>query len=86
MNDERIKAKLNEKFGPDTFQFQTIFDQMSVCVPPELILDICFFLRDDPELEFDFLSFVGAVDYYPFSPRFELVYQLYSLPNVKRFS
>jgi NADH-quinone oxidoreductase subunit C len=85
MNDERIKAKLSEKFGPDALQFQTIFDQMSVCVPPELILEVCFFLKDDPELEFNFLSFVGAVDYYPSSPRFELVYQLYSLPNVKRF-
>lgn len=84
MNHDRIKDKLTEKFGPDVLQFETILDQMSVCVPSDKILDICSYLRDDPELKFDLLSFVGGVDYYPSSPRFELVYQIYSVSNVQR--
>jgi NADH-quinone oxidoreductase subunit C len=84
MNHDRIKDKLTEKFGPGTLQFETILDQMSVCVPSDKILNICLYLRDDPELKFDLLSFVGGVDYYPSSPRFELVYQIYSVSNVQR--
>jgi NADH-quinone oxidoreductase subunit C len=36
-------------------------------------------LRDDPELRFEMLSDVTAVDYLGRTPRFEVVYQLYSL-------
>jgi NADH-quinone oxidoreductase subunit C len=36
-------------------------------------------LRDHPELRFDLLSDLSAVDYLPRTPRFEVVYQLYSV-------
>ncbi|MGC8659793.1 MAG: NADH-quinone oxidoreductase subunit C [Desulfomonilaceae bacterium] len=83
MNQDRIKDKLNERFGSDVLQFET-GPQMSVLVAPEKIIDVCLYLRDDPELKFDFLSFVGGVDFYPSTPRFELVYQLYSVPYAHR--
>ena len=83
MNQDRIKEKLSEKFGPDVLQFET-GAQMSVLVPPEKIIDMCLYLRDDPELKFDFLSFVGGVDLYPASPRFQIVYQVYSVPYTHR--
>lgn len=35
-------------------------------------------LQSDPELHYDFLSTVSAVDWYPADPRFEVVYHLYS--------
>ncbi|MDA8405524.1 MAG: NADH-quinone oxidoreductase subunit C [Deltaproteobacteria bacterium] len=84
MNDDRIKEKLSEKFGADTLQFETYLGQMSILVPSEKILDVGRYLRDDPELKFDFLTFVGGVDYYPARPRFELVYQIYSVSNTQR--
>jgi NADH-quinone oxidoreductase subunit C len=41
-------------------------------------------LRDRPELAFDFLAEVTAVDYWPREPRFELIYILVSIPNKRR--
>src|SRR4029077_656869 len=38
-------------------------------------------LRDRPELAFDFLAEVTAVDFWPAAPRFELVYMLVSIAN-----
>lgn len=42
-------------------------------------------LRDADELKFDVLSHLTAVDLYPAQPRFEVVYELYSLTNKDRF-
>ena len=41
-------------------------------------------LRDRPELAFNFLAEITAVDYWPREPRFELVYILVSIPNTLR--
>jgi len=41
-------------------------------------------LRDDPELRFEMLSDVTAVDYLGRTPRFEVVYQLYSVSRNHR--
>ena len=38
-------------------------------------------LRDRPELAFDLLAEITAVDFWPREPRFELVYILVSIPN-----
>lgn len=44
--------------------------QLGLTVAAERILDVCKFLKEDPDLAFDFLSFVGGVDWYPKKPRF----------------
>ena len=48
------------------------------------ILDVLKLLRDDPELCFEMLSDVTAVDYLPRTPRFEVVYHLYSVAKNHR--
>jgi NADH-quinone oxidoreductase subunit C len=53
-------------------------------VAAEKIGDVLGFLRDDPELEFDMLTDLCAVDRLPRSPRFEVVYHLYSVPINQR--
>ena len=45
-------------------------------VPPDRLVEVCRFLRDTPELAFDYLASVTAVDYLD---RFEIVYQVRSL-------
>jgi NADH-quinone oxidoreductase subunit C len=45
---------------------------------------ICRFLRDQPELGFDMLSDLTAVDYLPRQPRFEVVLHLRSVARGKR--
>ena len=42
------------------------------------ILDVLGWLRDGSQLEFDMLTDLTAVDYLPRTPRFEVVYHLYS--------
>jgi len=58
-------------------------DATAVVAPGEL-LAVMRFLRDGPELAFDMLSDVTAVDLLPREPRFEVVYHLYSLPKNQR--
>ena len=53
--------------------------QLSLTIAPASLREICEFLRHDPELHFDFLVDVTAVDRYPVEPRFEVVYHLRSI-------
>ena len=48
------------------------------------ILDVLRLLRDDPALQFEMLSDVTAVDLMPRTPRFEVVYHLYSVARNHR--
>jgi NADH-quinone oxidoreductase subunit C len=86
MKQEEIRDRLVSVFGADIGQASLLFaGELSVTVPAEKIGEVCRFLRDDPQLSFRFLSFVGGVDRFPAEPRFELVYQLYSLRHNHRF-
>ena len=53
-------------------------------VERERIADVLGFLRDDPELAFDMLTDLCAVDHLPRVPRFEVVYHLHSVPINQR--
>lgn len=86
MNQELIKEKLAEQFGEDIILESVDFrDQLTVTVPQSKILKICNFLKSDPYLWFDHLTFVCGVDRLPAEPRFEIVYQLYSHRHNHRF-
>ncbi|MBI5249173.1 MAG: NADH-quinone oxidoreductase subunit C [Desulfomonile tiedjei] len=86
MNQDLIKENLTARFGEEVILGSVDFrDQVTVTVPKDKILEICEFLRDDPKLRFDYLSFVCGVDRLPSEPRFEVVYQLYSHRHNHRF-
>ncbi|MEI7448350.1 MAG: NADH-quinone oxidoreductase subunit C [Desulfomonile sp.] len=86
MNQELIRDKLSSNFPQEVIQSAVLFgEQISVTVSAEKILEVCLFLKEDSDLAFDFLSFVAGVDRYPKAPRFEVVYQLYSLKHNHRF-
>ncbi len=44
----------------------------------EDVLEVCRFLKEDPDLAFDMAPYITAVDYMGSEPRFEVVYQMYS--------
>ena len=52
------------------------WDESAVWVKASSIADVCTHLRDDPELAFDFLNAITAVDYIDY---FEVIYHLTSL-------
>lgn len=65
---------------PDTIEDVQVFrGDTTVIVSRERILDLCRFCRDTKGLEYNFLSDIAGVDYYPAEPRFGLAYHLYSM-------
>ncbi len=51
-------------------------DMPTAYVSREHIVEVCRTLRDHPGLQFSFLVEITAVDYYPATPRYEIVYHL----------
>ena len=92
-NREEVQAeslvlqRLREQFGQALLEVKVWRNETTVVVRPQDIQGVCRFLRDDPDLAFDFLSDVTGVDRLKLpesSPRFEVVYHLYSLPHKRR--
>ncbi|MDQ6695478.1 MAG: NADH-quinone oxidoreductase subunit C [Chloroflexota bacterium] len=54
-------------------------DQVSIRVAKEHVVEVARFLRDTPELEFDFMTDLTAVDYPARPERFDVVSHLYSM-------
>lgn len=78
---EKAVAKLQRELGESVLGVEEFRGQTSVTLDPEAIVNACQMLRDDAELDFNFLAALTAVDYWPSEPRFKIVYQLYSLAN-----
>jgi NADH-quinone oxidoreductase subunit C len=73
---QRLKARFEANVGDCDFQAKNPF----VRVEPAAILEVCRFLRDDPDLRFDVLSNETGVDYKA-KGVIEVVYHLYSYPH-----
>ncbi len=58
--------------------------ETTIVVEPAKIVDACLFFRDTEGLEYNFLSDVTVVDYYPQEPRFGVCYHLYSMVYNRR--
>jgi NADH-quinone oxidoreductase subunit C len=76
--------KLGERFGGDILETHSHRGDDTAVVPPEKIVEVSRFLREDPELDYDMLVDVTAVDYLPHEPRFEVVYHYLSLEKLHR--
>jgi NADH-quinone oxidoreductase subunit C len=77
---ERLRAAL-----PDAVIKTSEFRGLaSLYVKREAIVDVARFLRDDPDLSYNFLENLCGVDYLGRDPRFEVVYHLLSHPNHHR--
>jgi NADH-quinone oxidoreductase subunit C len=59
-------------------------DELSIYVGRSSLREACALLRDDPNCPFNFLSDVTCVDWHPREPRFEVIYQLLSIPKKER--
>lgn len=77
-------AKIKEAY-PDAFlSAKEVLGELTVEVGREGILDVCRFIHDDPTLNFDFITDICSVDFPNEMPRFEMVYQLYSVEKNHR--
>jgi len=76
--------KLQEKFPTSILEVKTFRDEMNVIVLKKDILEICRFLCSDVDLQYQMLTDLCGVDYFPESPRFEVVYLLTSMKLQQR--
>jgi NADH-quinone oxidoreductase subunit C len=54
---------------------------LSFKLPKQFITQVCSFLKDDPELQFDLCEDVTAIDWAKRSDRFTVVYHIFSITN-----
>ncbi len=80
MAEESVTIKkLRETFGDGIEVVPASLDMTTVKVRREDILEVCMFLRQDDELDYDIMRDLTCVDYIHEKPRFEIVYHLYSI-------
>jgi NADH-quinone oxidoreductase subunit C/D len=81
-----IPHRLLSRFSDAVLDVSEFRGETAVTVRAADLLPICRFLRDAPELAYDLCIFVSAVDRLDMglSPRFEMVYQLFSLKHNRR--
>ena len=88
LTPERVEQKLRERFPAVAIERQlgeAVRDH-TLIVAAEHLVEMCTFLRDDDELAFAMLSWMGGADYLPRVPRFECIYSLLSVKHVARFT
>lgn len=73
-----------ERFGDAILRHEVVAgDEQVVFIDPSRNVEVLLWLRDTPDLRFDFLSDVTAVDYGRGRP-IQVVYQLLSIPHRER--
>ena len=76
--EKAVKA-LRMELGEGVLGVEDFRDQTTILLDRDSIVSACRFLRDHPDLDFNLLAALTAVDYWPEEPRFVVVYQLYSM-------
>jgi NADH-quinone oxidoreductase subunit C len=70
--------KLRIQFGNGIRHIAAFREECTVTVDKEIIVPVCRFLKDTEGFAFDYLSDCCGVDRFPDTPRFQVVYHLYS--------
>ncbi|MFT4705654.1 MAG: NADH-quinone oxidoreductase subunit C [Bradymonadia bacterium] len=69
----------SKKFKADIIDTHNRLGNETAIVKKDNIHAMCLALRDEPKLAFDYMSDLTVVDYAERQPRFEVVYNLYSM-------
>ena len=76
-----IIEKLKARFGEQNLQISEFRNELTIVVPKDRIVEICRFLKEDPELKFDLLADLCGIDMNTQEQRFGVIYNLFSLTN-----
>jgi NADH-quinone oxidoreductase subunit C len=77
---ERIR-KWNAQAVAEIIEYR---GEITIVVPKQLLRATAQYCKENPDLNFNLLSDVTCVDRFPIEPRFELNYQLVSIPRRER--
>lgn len=81
MKFEEIKNKIIEKFGSEIIiAEQTEQLQAQLTVDVNSLVRLCFYLKDDADLYFDYLNCLSGVDYATDRNELAVVYHISSIP------
>ncbi len=85
----RVVDRFRTSLGDAVLRERSFRGQLSIWIQRERILDALRLAKSDPELDCGLLSDITSVDLRgnqePGEPRFEVVYNLYSLTHQRRF-
>lgn len=84
MDNNSILGKIKSKYTDAIIETVEFRGELTVVIKKEILVEICKFLRDDPDLRFDHLSDVSGVDFLERNPRFDISYHMYSIPKNHR--
>lgn len=84
MQESTTLTRIREQFAESIIEAHSQLGQDTVIVTRSALLELASFLKTDPELNFNVLMDVTAVDYFKRKPRFEVVYHFFSLSNKLR--
>jgi NADH-quinone oxidoreductase subunit C len=79
-----VVEKIKAQFSASLLDAKEFRDETTLHIKKEDIVAVCTFLRDDEECKFDYLSDLCGADAYTPEKRFEVIYNLYSLPHKQR--
>ena len=80
-----LVKKLKEKLDEAVIEASEFLGQLSIRIQPPRVVEVCNYLKSDPETHFDYLSDVTCV-HYPDNKEapLEVVYNLYSISRNER--
>jgi NADH-quinone oxidoreductase subunit C len=81
LSPSETAGRLKARFGEDITAFEDVHGHPVLTVKPERYQDMARFLRDEPDLSFDFFDFLTAVDLRSKGGGFQVVTHLYSTRN-----
>ncbi len=85
LEEHPAASRLREAFPEAVMEVVSFHDEVTITVEREAIERICRFLKEDPDLQYNFLADLCGVDWLgKREPRFEVVYNLYSIPRADR--
>jgi len=75
-----IENKLKKEYSDKILEIYNFRGDLNIVIQPQDLLEICRYLKTDPELKLNFLSCVTAADYLGLrEKRFEVIYILFSI-------
>ena len=84
IDDDPTVRALRRELGDAVLEAARSAGDLAIRLRPEVLVAAARLCRDHPELDYSFLMDIAAVDYLGQEPRFEVVYNLYSLRHKHR--
>ena len=81
--DQLVVSKLSNHFGNAILSHEVLADMLCITVQKDLIQDILIFIRDDKDLQYNFLTTLCGM-HYPEQDQLGVVYHVQSFTNNHR--